>query len=61
MTELPHYMKITFLSLNNLVSEIAYDVLNEQKVYVLPQLRNAVCTIPWLKLIKVSQINSMFL
>nr|AUG98172.1 monoterpene synthase [Trachyspermum ammi] len=52
MTELPHYMKLCFLSLNNLVSEIAYDVLNEQKVYVLPQLRKAIDVMLWIDLFK---------
>ncbi|WOG85269.1 hypothetical protein DCAR_0104457 [Daucus carota subsp. sativus] len=41
MAELPHYMKICFLTLYNLINEIAYDILNEQNFDVLPQLRKS--------------------
>ncbi|KAL8107827.1 hypothetical protein AgCh_024292 [Apium graveolens] len=41
MTELPHYMKICFMTLYNLVNEIAYDILMEQNIDVLPQLRKS--------------------
>ncbi|KAK1391710.1 (+)-delta-cadinene synthase [Heracleum sosnowskyi] len=53
MTELPHYMKICFMTLYNLVNEIAYDILMEQNIDVLPQLKKS-----WTDLLKVYLVEA---
>nr|BAS30549.1 isoprene synthase [Casuarina equisetifolia] len=37
--QLPYYMKICFLTLHNSINEIAYDILRERGVNVIPSLR----------------------
>uniref|UniRef100_A0A6N2LI54 Isoprene synthase, chloroplastic n=1 Tax=Salix viminalis TaxID=40686 RepID=A0A6N2LI54_SALVM len=39
MDQLSHYMKLCFLSLYNLVNEMAYDILKDQGVDILPHLK----------------------
>ncbi|GER53155.1 limonene synthase [Striga asiatica] len=39
--KLPHYMQMCFLALNNFVNEMAYDVLKEHGVFVIPHLRRS--------------------
>ncbi|KAL8554926.1 hypothetical protein ACS0TY_002928 [Phlomoides rotata] len=39
--QLPNYMQMCFLELNNFVNEMAYDVLNEQGVQIIPYLRKS--------------------
>ncbi|PIN20466.1 (-)-alpha-terpineol synthase [Handroanthus impetiginosus] len=39
MEQLPHYMQVMFLALNNLINEIAYDVLKDQGIVIIPYLR----------------------
>ncbi|PIN20463.1 (-)-alpha-terpineol synthase [Handroanthus impetiginosus] len=39
MEQLPHYMQIMFLALNNLIKEIAYDVLKDHGIVIIPYLR----------------------
>ncbi|KAG5224360.1 terpene synthase [Salix suchowensis] len=41
MDQLPHYMKLCFLSLYNSVNEMAYDILKDQGVDILPYLKKA--------------------
>nr|BBO53754.1 putative (R)-limonene synthase [Scoparia dulcis] len=41
MDELPSYMRLCFLALNNFVNEMAYDVLKEQGVVIIPYLRKS--------------------
>ncbi|KAK1368453.1 (+)-delta-cadinene synthase [Heracleum sosnowskyi] len=53
MTELPHYMKICFMTLYNLVNEIAYDMLMEQNIDVLPQLSKS-----WTDLLKTYLVEA---
>uniref|UniRef100_A0A6N2LMF5 Terpene synthase N-terminal domain-containing protein n=1 Tax=Salix viminalis TaxID=40686 RepID=A0A6N2LMF5_SALVM len=38
---LPHYMKLCFLSSYNSVNEMAYDILKDQGVHILPYLKKA--------------------
>nr|WBW04406.1 terpene synthase [Ficus hispida] len=40
MDQLPNYMKICFFALHNYVSELAYDVLKEQGLYIIKYLKN---------------------
>ena len=42
MDQLPHYMKLCFLSLYNSVNEMAYDILKDQGVDILPHLKKEV-------------------
>ena len=42
MEQLPEYMKIAYLTLYNFVNETAYDILREQGVDVLMNLKNSV-------------------
>ncbi|PIN20462.1 Terpinolene synthase [Handroanthus impetiginosus] len=37
--QLPHYMQLMFLALNNLVDDVAYDVLKDHGVVIIPYLR----------------------
>ncbi|CAA0836098.1 Tricyclene synthase- chloroplastic [Striga hermonthica] len=39
--KLPDYMRMCFLALNNFVNEMAYDVLKEHGVFVIPHLRRS--------------------
>ncbi|KAL7123522.1 hypothetical protein ACP275_01G110400 [Erythranthe tilingii] len=41
MDKLPHYMQICFLALNNFVDELAYDVLKQQGILIIPHLRKS--------------------
>ncbi|KAG5223910.1 terpene synthase [Salix suchowensis] len=41
MDQLPHYMKLCFLSVYNSVNEMAYDILKDQGVDILPYLKKA--------------------
>uniref|UniRef100_A0A2C9UWT3 Terpene synthase metal-binding domain-containing protein n=1 Tax=Manihot esculenta TaxID=3983 RepID=A0A2C9UWT3_MANES len=41
MEQLPHYMKICYLSLHNSINEIAFDILRQQGDYILPCLKKA--------------------
>uniref|UniRef100_A0A6N2KRP2 Terpene synthase metal-binding domain-containing protein n=1 Tax=Salix viminalis TaxID=40686 RepID=A0A6N2KRP2_SALVM len=41
MDQLPHYMKLCFLSSYNSVNEMAYDILKDQGVDILPYLKKA--------------------
>ncbi|KAL7160546.1 hypothetical protein ABFS83_01G103400 [Erythranthe nasuta] len=41
MDKLPHYMQICFLVLNNFVNELAYDVLKQQGILIIPHLRKS--------------------
>nr|WBW04461.1 terpene synthase [Ficus pandurata] len=41
MDQLPNYMKICFLALHNYLSELTYDVLKEQGLYIIKYLKNA--------------------
>ncbi|KAL7157080.1 hypothetical protein ABFS83_02G054000 [Erythranthe nasuta] len=39
--KLPHYMQMCFLALNNLVDELSYHVLKQQRFLVIPHLRKS--------------------
>ncbi|KAL3617313.1 hypothetical protein CASFOL_038858 [Castilleja foliolosa] len=41
MNKLPDYMQICFLALNNFIDEMAYHVLKEQGVFIIPHLRKS--------------------
>ncbi|KAL7160544.1 hypothetical protein ABFS83_01G103300 [Erythranthe nasuta] len=41
MDKLPPYMQICFLALNNFVDELAYDVLKQQGILIIPHLRKS--------------------
>uniref|UniRef100_A0A1W7HBY2 Putative limonene-myrcene synthase n=1 Tax=Scoparia dulcis TaxID=107240 RepID=A0A1W7HBY2_SCODU len=41
MDQLPEYMQICFLALNNFINEMAYDVFKEQGVDIIPYLRKS--------------------
>ncbi|XP_043804613.1 terpene synthase 10 [Manihot esculenta] len=41
MEQLPDYMKICYLSFHNSINEIAFDVLKEQGIYIIPYLKKA--------------------
>ncbi|XP_047983709.1 (R)-limonene synthase-like isoform X2 [Salvia hispanica] len=41
MEQLPNYMQICFLTLNNFINEMAYNVLIEQDILIIPQLRKS--------------------
>ncbi|KAL8522472.1 hypothetical protein ACS0TY_012584 [Phlomoides rotata] len=41
MDQLPNYMQICFLALNNLIDEMAYHVLKEQGILIIPHLRKS--------------------
>lgn len=42
MQDLPDYMKIAFLALCNTTNELAYDILKEKGLDIIPYMRKAV-------------------
>lgn len=53
MQELPHYMKICFLSFHNFVNETSYDILKEQNIDILPHQKKW-----WINLFKCHLVEA---
>ena len=43
MDGIPNYMKICFLALHNSVNEMAFDILKEQELHIIPYFNKTVC------------------